>query len=95
MTMQYDVLSAHTTGDGTLVTGRFRVKGILFLGDGTAGDMYLKDGGAGGTVRIQFNIPANSNNDVSVLIPGEGVLFHNSIYADMPGTSSSITIFYG
>lgn len=93
--MQTDVLSAHTTGDGTLVTGRVRVKGLIFLGDGTAGDILLKDGGATGTTRIQFNIPANSNNDVSVLIPGEGVVFYNSVYADMPGTASSITIFYG
>ena len=95
MTMQYDVLSAHTTGDGTLVTGRYRLKGFLFLGDGTAGDIYLRDGGSSGGARVVFNIPANSNNDVSVTVPGEGILFNTSIYADMPGTASSITIFYG
>ena len=94
MTMQYDVLSAHTTGDGTLVSGRQRLKGFMFLGDGTAGDITLRDGGSGGTVRVVIPLPANQNNPITMLLPGEGVLFNTSIYADLPGTSS-ITIFYG
>ena len=94
MTVQYDVLSAHTTGDGTLVTGRWRVKGLAILGDGTAGDIILKDGGASGTVRLRITIPANSNNVVGIPIPGEGILFYTSVYADVPG-SSDVTIFYG
>ena len=94
--MQTDVKAAHYTGAAaTMYTGRTRLKGILFLGDGTAGDMILRDGGSTGTVRLQFNIPANSNNDVAYTIPGEGILFDTSIYIQMPGTTSSMTIFYG
>lgn len=94
MTMQYDVKSAHTTGDGTLVSGRWRLKGLAILGDSTAGDIVLKDGGSTGTERLRITIPANSNNVVNISIPGEGILFDTSIYADVPG-SSDVTIFYG
>ena len=96
MGMQTDVLSAHLTGaSGTLYNSRTRLRGLLFLGDGTAGDMIFRDGGASGEIKLQFNIPANSNNDVSVLIPEQGVLFRTNIYVTLPGTSASITIFYG
>jgi hypothetical protein len=93
---QTDVKAAHFTGTAaTMYTGRTRLKGMLFLGDGTAGDMILRDGGSSGTVRLQFNVPANSNNDVAVTIPGEGILFNTSIHITMPGTLASMTIFYG
>ena len=96
MGMQTDVKSAHITGaTGTLYNSRTRLRGLIFLGDGTAGDMIFRDGGATGEILLQFNIPANSNNDVSVLIPGEGILFENNIYAALPGTASSVTVFYG
>lgn len=94
--MQTDVKSAHYTGvAATMYTGRTRLKGMIFLGDGTAGDMIFRDGGSTGTIRLQFNVPANSNNDVSVTVPGEGIIFNTSIYIQMPGTASSMTIFYG
>ena len=96
MGMQTDVKSAHLTGADALLYGsRTRLRGLIFLGDGTAGDMIFRDGGATGEILLQFNIPANSNNDVSVLIPEQGVLFRTSIYAVLPGTASSVTIFYG
>jgi hypothetical protein len=94
--MQTDVKAAHYTGaTATLYTGRTRLKGMIFLGDGTAGDAIFRDGGASGTVRLQFNLPANSNNAVNVIIPGEGILFNTSIYVSLPGSASSVTIFYG
>jgi hypothetical protein len=94
--VQTDVKSAHYTGvSATLVSARTRLRGLIFLGDGTAGDMIFRDGGASGAVKCQLNLPANSNNDVSVTIPGEGILFETNIYVSMPGSSSSVTIFYG
>ena len=94
--MQTDVKSNHYTGaSATLVNARTRLRGMVFLGDGTAGDMIFRDGGASGTIKCQINIPANSNNDVAVTIPGEGILFETNIYVSLPGSASSITIFYG
>ena len=94
--MQTDVKSAHFTGTtATMYNGRTRLKGILFLGSGTAGDIIFRDGGASGPIRLQFNLPANSNNDVGYSIPGEGILFETSIYISQPGSTTSMTIFYG
>ena len=94
--MQTDVKSAHLTGaTATLVSYRTRVRGLIFLGDGTAGDIVFRDGGSTGPIKLQFNIPSNSNNDVAVNIPGEGILFETSVYVSLPGTASSVTVFYG
>ena len=95
--MQTDVKSAHLTGvSGTLLNAPTRLKGICFLGDGTAGDMEFRDGGVNGPTRLDFNIPANSNNVVNIQIPGEGIKFNTSIYVVMPSAGgSSVTIFYG
>jgi hypothetical protein len=92
--MQTDVLSAHVESTSTMVTGRVRVKGYQCLSGGTAGDIILRDGGASGTVRLQFNIPANTNNPFANLIPGEGILFYTDVHVTLP-TSAKITVFYG
>jgi hypothetical protein len=92
--MQTDVLATHVEATGTMVTGRVRVKGYQFLGAGTAGDIILRDGGSGGTIRLQFNISATPLNPLSFLIPGEGILFYTDVYVTLP-TGAKITVFYG
>jgi hypothetical protein len=94
MGMQYDVKAAHLEATGTLVAGRVRVKGYQCLSGGTAGDIIFTDGGASGTERLRFNIPANTNNPFSNLIPGEGILFDTNVYVTLPA-AAKITIFYG
>ena len=92
--MQTDVLASHVEATGTMVTGRVRVKGYQCLSGGTAGDIVLRDGGSGGTIRLQFNIPANTNNPFANIIPGEGILFYTDVYVTLP-TGAKITVFYG
>lgn len=94
MGMQTDVLASHVETTGTMVSGRVRVKGYQCLSGGTAGDIILRDGGASGTIRLQFNIPANTNNPFSNLIPGEGILFTTGVHVTLP-TAAKITVFYG
>ena len=94
MGMQTDVLATHVEASGTMVTGRVRVKGYQCLSGGTAGDIVLRDGGSGGTIRLQFNIPANTNNPFANIIPGEGILFYTDVYVTLP-TGAKITVFYG
>jgi hypothetical protein len=93
MGMQYDVKSAHAEATGSMVSGRVRLKGYQCLSGGTAGDIIFTDGN-GGTERLRFNVPANTNNPFANLIPGEGILFENGIYVTVP-TASKVTIFYG
>ena len=94
MTMQYDVKASHVEATGTMVSERVRVKGYQCLSGGTAGDIILRDGGAGGTIRLQFNIPANTNNPFGNIIPGEGILFSTDVHVTLP-TAAKITVFYG
>lgn len=94
MAMQTDVLASHVEATGTMVSGRVRVKGYQCLSGGTAGDIILRDGGASGTIRLQFNIPANTNNPFANLIPGEGILFTTDVHVTLP-TAAKITVFYG
>jgi hypothetical protein len=94
MTMQTDVLASHVEATGTAVSGRVRLKGYQCLSGGTAGDIIFRDGGASGTIRLQFNIPGNTNNPFSNLIPGEGILFTTDVHVTVP-TAAKVTIFYG
>jgi hypothetical protein len=91
---QTDVKSAHVEATGTIVSGRTRIKGYQCLSGGTAGDVIFRDGGASGTIRLQFNVPANTNNPFANIIPGEGILFYTDVHVTLP-TSAKATVFYG
>jgi hypothetical protein len=43
MTMQYDVKGAHASGTGLMVSGRSRLKNLIYLGTGTAGSIDVFD----------------------------------------------------
>lgn len=93
MGMQTDVLASHRETTGTVVSGRNRLKGIITTPGGTAGDIIFRDGGASGTIRLQYNVSTNQAT-FSTLIPGEGVLFTTDIHVTLP-TASKVTVFYG
>jgi hypothetical protein len=93
MGMQYDVKAVHTEATGTIVSSRTRVKGYHCISGGTAGDVIFRDGGATGTIRLQFNI-ATGTQPITMLIPGEGILFDTNVHVTLPATSK-ITTFYG
>jgi hypothetical protein len=92
--MQTDVKASHVETTGTMISYGTRVKGYQCLSGGTAGDIILRDGGSGGTVRLQFNIPANTNNPFGNIIPGEGIRFDTDVHVTLPA-AAKITIFYG
>ena len=91
--MQTDVKSAHEEATGTVVSGRNRLKAYHCISGGTAGDVIFRDGGASGTIRLQFNI-GTGTQPVSLLVPGEGILFDTDIHVTLPATAK-ITTFYG
>ena len=43
MTMQYDVKGSHLSGTGLMVSGRVRLKNLIYLGTGTAGSIDVFD----------------------------------------------------
>lgn len=93
MAMQYDVKSAHVEATGTIVSGRNRIKAYHCISGGTAGDVIFQDGGSGGTIRLRFNIGVGTQ-PITMLIPGEGILFNTDIYVTLPA-SAKVTVFYG
>jgi hypothetical protein len=93
MGMQTDVKAIHTEATGTIVSSRTRVKGYHCISGGTAGDVIFRDGSASGTIRLQFNI-ATGTQPITMLIPGEGILFDTNVHVTLPATSK-ITVFYG
>lgn len=92
--MQTDVKSSHVEATGTMVSGRVRVKGYQCLSGGTAGDIIFRDGGASGVIKLQFNVPNNTNNPFANTIPGEGIVFETDVHVTVP-TAAKITVFYG
>ena len=91
--MQTDVRAVHAEATGTVVSDRTRVKAYHCISGGTAGDVIYRDGGSGGTIRLQFNI-GTGTQPVSLLIPGEGILFTTDVHVTLPATAK-ITTFYG
>ena len=91
--MQTDVLAVHKETTGTVISGRNRLKGIIVTPGGTAGDVIFRDGGASGTVRLQFNVSTNQSA-FSVLVPGEGILYTTDIHVTLPA-ATKITVMYG
>ena len=95
MTMQYDVKSAYAgTLPAQLYTGRTRLKSIVFIGNGTGGTFTLYDGtDTSGSILYQFKF-STAVQPFQVLLPGEGILCQNGIYA-VGTTLSAISITYG
>jgi hypothetical protein len=94
--MQGDVNSTHRNSTGSIYAGRTRVKGFSICATAsTAGTLLLRNGGSGGAVLIEIDIPSNSNpNSFYVAIPQEGVLFTTDVYATLTNIAS-VTVFYG
>jgi hypothetical protein len=89
-----NVFSAHRDATGTIYAGATNLAGFQMLSGGTAGEIVFRDGGSGGTVLLRLNIPANTNNPVSTLIPGNGIRFTTNIHVTLPA-SAAVTIFCG
>ena len=94
MTMQTDVKSNHLTASGTVFNGRTRLKSISYRGNGTDGYVRLRDGGSSGPILCELDVGTSDTFTIYVMIPGEGVLFQTSLYADLSNVNA-VTVFYG
>lgn len=90
--MQYDVKASGLLASDAIAGGRLRLKAVLISYTATTGLVALSDG-ASGANKFVFAAPA-VGGAVHVLIPGEGILFENSIYGKTI-TNCTITVFYG
>jgi len=94
MGMQYDVSSASNTASATFVNGPARLKAIYFTGTANAGSVTFIDGGASGTTKLTLQSIANATAPTYMLIPGEGIRFSSTLYANLTNVAS-LTVIYG
>ena len=94
MTMQYDVKSTHLTASGDVTSNRARLKSVSYRGDGQNGYIKFRDGSVTGTVLMELDVGTSDSFTIYLLIPGEGILFPTSIYAELSHVSA-ITAIWG
>lgn len=93
--MQTDVKSASNTVTSTFYAGPTRLKGVLATANATAGTVVFKDGGESGASLFTVTFPANAtNNPLYIALPGEGIRFSTSLFANLTAVNS-VTAIYG
>jgi hypothetical protein len=86
--MQYDVKGSHSSGSGLVVSGRVRLKNLIYLGTGTAGSIDLFDTT---TAPVTTATYARSGTTVTVTSTGHGLTTGQNIgitYAAASGVSA-------
>lgn len=94
MTMQYDVKSAYLAATGQFVTGRCRLKNIVFLPNGTAGSIVIYDGTDNTGPVVWQTKTLTGVQPFQLIVPGEGILASVGLYAVLTNVSSA-TVCYG
>lgn len=94
MGMQTDILATHLTASGAVSGNRNRLKAVSYRGNGLDGSLVFKDGGASGTALLELDVGTSDSFTIYVILPGEGILFQNNIYAALTNVAA-ITAFYG
>lgn len=93
MSIQTDVVNTHLNASGSIYDARTRVRGLVLTSTGAgAGSVKLRDGGSGGTILIEIDVPATAAFH-SVTIPGDGVLFSTNVYATL--ANCYVSVFHG
>jgi hypothetical protein len=95
--MQTDVKSVRTGGAQTnqaLLSGRIRIKAVIFTGGAGAGAARFLDA-SDGNVLLEVDTTATSST-ANVLLPGEGILFPNGVwYTAVSVAPVGVTVVYG
>ena len=91
MGMQTDVKAKSLAASGAVTDTRARVRGLVIEPGTNAGSVTMKDGGSSGTTIFTINTIANGET-FNLLIPAEGVLFEDDVYATL--SNAKVTVFY-
>jgi hypothetical protein len=82
-----------TSADVRITTGPAIVYGILAAAAGTGGLWQLNDSSNDGGTDIISGF-AQPSGETYIDLSNNPVQFHDSVYADVPGTNVILTIFY-
>lgn len=89
--MSCPIHASTITATGSAYAGRARLKGMYFVGNGTAGSIAVTNGD-GGNARITVAVPAVADA-YDLLIPDDGILCEDGIYATLTNVTS-VTFLY-
>lgn len=81
-----------TTGELATAGVPVVVTAVVLTAGADAASVVLRDGGAGGTVRLTLKAAANSS--VPVIFPS-GVVFGSGVHVTLTGTSPTVSVAYG
>lgn len=91
--MQTDVLSSYNTSSPANITSnRQRLKGFMYLGDGTAGTITYTDT-TYGTVLWSMKVSVNDTYTINIIFPGEGILAAGGLTLTFTHCSYVTTIY--
>lgn len=89
-----DVLSKHTHTSAVLVDRRNRLRGVVVnTSSGGSGDVIFYDNASAASGTVLLEVDEKSVSTVDIIIPGDGILAKNGVYASLP-SNVSVTIFY-
>jgi len=95
MSLMTDVKAKHLNASGMIFNGPGRLAGFSIVGGATLGKIEFRDGGSGGTILCEVDVPGNTNvNSFYILVPGTGIRFYTNIYAAFVGGLGQCTTFY-
>ncbi len=89
-----DVLSAHSHTSAALVNRRCRLRGVVVnTTSGSSGDVIFYDNASAASGTVLLEVDEKAVSTVDILIPGDGILAKNGVYASLPANVTA-TIFY-
>jgi hypothetical protein len=84
---------ATATATGTLVAVPCTLHSIVMEGAATAGTVVVRDGGAGGAVKLTLATAAGAGAEVQLDVPAEGLVFATDAHVTI-STTVRVTAFY-
>lgn len=93
MTMQSDVLAAYnTTSPANITANRQRLKGFMYLGNGTTGAITYTDT-LTGAILYKMIVSSSDTYTINLVLPGEGILAPNGLTLTFTNCSYVTTIY--
>ena len=88
-----EVTTVHLHASGSMATGRGRLMGFLINhATGATGDTTIYDNASAASGTEVLEIDEKTAGLFGMEIPGDGILFYNGLYADLPA-NTTLTLF--
>lgn len=90
--LDQEVRAVEISGTGTVLSGPGDVVGLYIASQAGGGAITLRDGGAGGTIKLPLTHPAVAGGTM-IPIPKGRIRFATDIYATLAAGIDTITVF--